>query len=144
MEGHQQRLGFVYTRTITGNVRFLFVCLFIEDLDSETFGLKEEECRNAAEKLWFHSKSHRVNRVLEKKLLLPINLEGFMVISKIFGVHCFAVRKIIHKWKMLETVTNLPRSQPIKFTPRLDSAMLREIGKNPRVSSQTLPASVSR
>ncbi|XP_053577468.1 uncharacterized protein LOC128666737 isoform X3 [Bombina bombina] len=70
--------------------------------------------------------------------------KGYKAISKQFKVHHSTVRKIIYKWKTFKTVANLPRSgRPSKFTPRSDRAMLREIAKKPRVTSQTLQASVS-
>nr|XP_028576306.1 zinc finger protein 577-like isoform X2 [Podarcis muralis] len=70
--------------------------------------------------------------------------KGYKAISKQFKVHHSTIRKIIQKWKTFQTVANLPRSgRPSKFTPRSDRAMLREIAKNPRVTSQALQASVS-
>ena len=70
--------------------------------------------------------------------------KGYKAISKQFKVHHSTLRKIIHKWETFKTVANLPRSgRPSNFTPRSDHAMLREIAKNPGVTSQTLQASVS-
>ncbi|CAI5768315.1 TCB1 transposase [Podarcis lilfordi] len=70
--------------------------------------------------------------------------KDYKAISKQFKVHHSTIRKIIQKWKTFQTVVNLPRSgRPCKFTPRSDRAMLREIAKNPRVTSRALQASVS-
>ncbi len=47
--------------------------------------------------------------------------------------------KIIHKWKTFKTDPNPPRSgHPIKFSPRSDRVMLREMADNPKTSLETL------
>ena len=69
--------------------------------------------------------------IVEKQLLLLINLGSVIRPAPNNLVHHSTVRKIIHKWKTFNTIGNLPRSgHPSKFTPRLDFAMLREIVKN--------------
>jgi len=47
--------------------------------------------------------------------------KGYKILSKLFGVHRSAEKKIIHKWKILKTVVQLSS----KFNPMSDCAMLR-------------------
>ncbi len=45
--------------------------------------------------------------------------KGYKAISKALGLQRTTVRAIIHKWRKLVTVVNLPRSGwPTKITPR--------------------------
>ena len=46
--------------------------------------------------------------------------KGYKAISKALGLQRTTVRAIIHKWRKLGTVVNLPKTgQPTKITPRL-------------------------
>ncbi len=54
------------------------------------------------------------------------------------------VRAIIHKWRKLVTVVNLPRSGwPTKITPREQRRLIQEVIKEPRTTSKELQASLA-
>ncbi len=54
------------------------------------------------------------------------------------------VRAIIHKWRTLGTVVNLPRSgRPTKITPREQRRLIQEVIKEPRTTSKELQASLA-
>lgn len=82
-----------------------------------------------------------VNSVREATVPLCQSAEGYDTISTQFGIQWSTVRKISGKWKEFKTVTVPPRSGcPGKFTPRADSAMMREL-QNMAASYQNLQAS---
>ncbi len=70
--------------------------------------------------------------------------EGYKAISKALGLQRTMVRAIIHKWRKLGTVVNLPRSgRPTKITPRAQWRLIQEIIKEPRTTSKELQASLA-
>ncbi len=69
--------------------------------------------------------------------------KGYKAISKALGLQR-TVRAIIHKWRKLRTVVNLPRSgRPTKITPRAQRRLLQEVIKEPRTTSKELQASLA-
>ncbi len=65
-------------------------------------------------------------------------------ISKALGLQRTTVRAIIHKWRKLVTVVNLPRSGwPTKITPRVQRRLIQEVIKEPRTTSKELQASLA-
>ncbi len=65
-------------------------------------------------------------------------------ISKALGLQRTTVRAIIHKWRKLGTVVNLPRSgRPTKITPRAQRRLIQEVIKEPRTTSKELQASLA-
>lgn len=64
--------------------------------------------------------------ILEKRLLLPIHLGRVINIFKQFEVHYYALRKIIHEWKILKMIFPVC---PGKFASRSDHVMFRDIVK---------------
>ena len=84
------------------------------------------------------------NNLREETVAAHQSGKGYKTISKLFGVHHSAERKIIHKWKIFKTAVNPPRSGcPNKFIQGSDRAILRKSTKKPRATSQTLQALVS-
>ncbi len=70
--------------------------------------------------------------------------KGYKAISKALGLQRTMVRDIIHKWRKLVTVVNLPRSgQPTKITPRAQWRLIQEVIKEPRTISKELQASLA-
>ncbi len=70
--------------------------------------------------------------------------KGYKVISKALGLQRTMVRAIIHKWRKLGTVVNLPRSgRPTKITPRAPQRLIHEVIKEPRTTSKELQASLA-
>ncbi len=70
--------------------------------------------------------------------------KGYKAISKALGLQRTTVRAIIHKWRKLGTVLNLPRSGlPIKITPRAQRRLIQEVIKEPRTTSKELQASLA-
>ncbi len=70
--------------------------------------------------------------------------KGYNAISKALGLQRTTVRAIIHKWRKLGTVVNLPRSgQPTKITPREQWRLIQEVIKEPRTTSKELQASLA-
>ncbi len=58
--------------------------------------------------------------------------KGYKAIYKALGLQRTTVRAIIHKWRKLVTVVNLPRSGwPTKITPRAQRQLIQEVIKNP-------------
>ncbi len=58
---------------------------------------------------------HMRNKIVD----MYLSGKDYKAISKALGLQRTTVRAIIHKWRKLGTVVNLPRSgQPIKITPR--------------------------
>ncbi len=67
--------------------------------------------------------------------------KGYKAISKALGLQ-ITVRAIIHKWRKLGTVVNLPRSgRPTKITPRAQRQLTQQVIKEPRTISKELQAS---
>ncbi len=67
--------------------------------------------------------------------------KDYKAISKALGLQRTMVRAIIHKWRQLETVVNLPRSgRPTKITPRAQWRLIQEVIKEPRTTSKELQA----
>ncbi len=65
-------------------------------------------------------------------------------ISKALGLQRTMVRPIIHKWRKLVTVVNLPRrGRPTKITPRAQQRLIQEVIKEPRTTSKELQASLA-
>ncbi len=70
--------------------------------------------------------------------------KGYRAISKALGLQRTTVRAIIHKWRKLVTVVNLPRSGwPTKITPRAQWRLVQEVIKEPRTTSKELQASLA-
>ncbi len=70
--------------------------------------------------------------------------EGYKAISKALGLQRTSVRAIIHKWRKLGTVVNLPRSgRPTKITPRAQWRLIQKVIKEPRTTSKELQASLA-
>ncbi len=70
--------------------------------------------------------------------------KGYKAISKALGLQRTMVRAIIHKWRKLGTVVNLPRSvRPTKITPRGQRQLIQEVIKEPRTTSKELQASLA-
>ncbi|KAK3534944.1 hypothetical protein QTP70_002030 [Hemibagrus guttatus] len=64
-------------------------------------------------------------------------------ISKEFVISHSTVQKIIYKWRTFEKTVNMARSgHPSKFTPRADRKMLKDVSKNPKISSRDLHANL--
>ncbi len=54
------------------------------------------------------------------------------------------VKAIVHKWRKLGTVVNLPRSgRPTKITPRAQRQLIQEVINEPRTTSKELQASLT-
>ncbi len=69
---------------------------------------------------------------------------GYKAISKALGLQRTTIRAIIHKWRKLVTVVNLPRSGwPTKITPRAQRRLIQEVIKEPRTTSKELQASLA-
>ncbi len=70
--------------------------------------------------------------------------KGYKAISKALGLQWTTVRAIIHKWRKLVTVVNLPMSGwPTKITPRVQRRLIQEVIKEPRTTSKKLQASLA-
>ncbi len=70
--------------------------------------------------------------------------KGYKAISKALGLQRTTVRAIIHKWRKLVTVVNLPRSGwSTKITPRAQQRLIKEVIKEPRTTSKELQASLA-
>ncbi len=70
--------------------------------------------------------------------------KGYKAISKPLGLQRTTVRAIIHKWRKLVTVVNLPGSgRPTKITPRTQRRLIQEVIKEPRTTSKELQASLA-
>ncbi len=70
--------------------------------------------------------------------------KGYKAIFKALGLQRTTVRAIIHKWRKLGTVVNLPRSvRPTKITPRAQRRLIQEVIKEPRTTSKELQASLT-
>ncbi len=53
--------------------------------------------------------------------------KGYKAISKALGLQRTTVRAIIHNWRKLGTVVNLPKSgRPTKITPRAQRRLIQE------------------
>lgn len=87
----------------------------------------------------------RNSRRNEKKVIgIYQSGKGDKTISKAVGLQRTTVRAIIHKWRKLETVVNLPRSgQPTKITPRVHRRLIQEVTKEPRKTSKELQVSLA-
>ncbi len=70
--------------------------------------------------------------------------KGYKAISKALGLQRTTVRAIIHKWRKLGTVVNLPRcGRPTKITPRAQQRLIQEVIQEPRTTSKELQASLA-
>ncbi len=70
--------------------------------------------------------------------------KGYKAISRALGLQRTTVRAIIHKWRKLVTVVNLPRSgRPTKITPRAQWRLIQEVIKEPRTTSKELQGSLA-
>ncbi len=70
--------------------------------------------------------------------------KGYTAISKALGLQRTTVRAIIHKWRKLGTVVNLPRSgRPTKITPTAQWRHIQEVIKEPRTTFKELQASLA-
>ncbi len=62
--------------------------------------------------------------------------KGYKAMSKAMGLQRTMVRAIIHKWRKLGTVVNLPRSDwPTKMTARAWWRLIQKVIKEPRTTS---------
>ncbi len=60
----------------------------------------------------------------------------YKALSKDLGLKQTMARAIIHKWRKLVTVVNLPRrGRPTKITPREQWRLIQEVIKEPRTTS---------
>ncbi len=70
--------------------------------------------------------------------------KDYKAIYKALGLQRTMVRAIIHKWRKLGTVVNLPRSGwPTKITQRAQRRLIQEVIKEPRTTSKELQASLA-
>ncbi len=70
--------------------------------------------------------------------------KGYKAISKALGLQRTTVRPIIHKFRKLGTVVNLPRSgRPTKIPPRAQRRLIQEVKKEPITTSKELQASLA-
>ncbi len=68
----------------------------------------------------------------------------YKAISKALGLQRTTVRAIIHRWRKLVTVVNLPRSGwSTKITPRAQWRFIQEVIKEPCTTSKELQASLA-
>ncbi len=68
----------------------------------------------------------------------------YNAISKALGLQRTTVRAIIHRWRKLVTVVNLPRSGwSTKITPRAQWRLIQEVIKEPCTTSKELQASLT-
>ncbi len=65
--------------------------------------------------------------------------KDYKAISKALGLQRTTVRAIIHKWRKLVTVLNLPRSgRPNGITPKAQRQLIQDVIKEPRTTSKDL------
>ena len=85
-------------------------------------------------------RSKELSEAFRKKIVAAYESgKGFKKISKEYKISHSTVRKIVYKWRTFKTTANMPRSgRPSKFTPRADRKMLKEVSKNPKMSSRDL------
>lgn len=64
---------------------------------------------------------------------------GYKKIAKELSIHISTARKVIAKWKVLKTTSNVPRSgRPRKISEKTARILVREAKRNPRVTSRQL------
>lgn len=87
-------------------------------------------------------RSKEIQEEMRKKVIeIYQSGKGHKAISKAVGLQRTTVRAIIHKWRKLGTVANLPRSgRPAKITPRVRWRLIQEVTKEPRKTSKELQA----
>lgn len=85
-------------------------------------------------------RSKELSDALRKKIVAAYESgKGFKKISKEFDISHSTIRKIVYKWRTFKTTATMPGSgRPSKFTPRADRKMLKEVIKNPKMSSREL------
>lgn len=90
-------------------------------------------------------RSKEIQEEMRKKVIeIYQSGKGYKTISKAVGLQQTTVRAIIHKWRKLGTVANLPRSgRPTKITPRVRRKLIQEVTKEPRKTSKELQASLA-
>ncbi|KAI3353726.1 hypothetical protein L3Q82_004841 [Scortum barcoo] len=90
-------------------------------------------------------RSKEIPEELRKKVIeIHQSGKGYKAISKAVGIQRTTVRAIIHKWRKLGTVANLPRSgRPPKITPRVRRRLIQEVTKDPQKTSKELQASLA-
>lgn len=70
--------------------------------------------------------------------------KGYKLISKAVGLPKTTVRAILRKWKRFGTVVTLPRSgRPSKISPGARREIIREVMKNPCMTSKDLQATLA-
>ncbi len=91
------------------------------------------------------SRSKEIQEQMRNKIVdMYQSGKGYKAISKALGLQRTMVRAIIHKWRKLGTVVNLPRSDwPTKITPRAQWRLIQEVIKEPRTTSKELQASLA-
>ena len=91
------------------------------------------------------SRSKKIQKRMRNKVIdIYQSGKGYKAISKALGLQRTTVRAIIHKWRELGTVVNLPRSgRPTKITPRVHRRLIQEVTKEPRTTSKELQASLA-
>lgn len=98
--------------------------------------LKEQHIMPRSEEI----QEHMRNKIVD---MYPSG-KGYKAISKYLGLQRTTVRAIIHKWRKLVTVVNLPRSDPpTTITPRAQCRLVYEVIKEPRTTSKELQASLA-
>lgn len=70
--------------------------------------------------------------------------KGYKLISKAIGLPKTTIRAILRKWKRFGTVVTLPRSgRPSKISPTARREIIREVMKNPCMTSKDLQATLA-
>jgi len=70
--------------------------------------------------------------------------DGYKRISKRLNLHPSTVRSIVVKWKQFHTTVTLPRSgRPAKISPRTAVKLVRDVSKDPKLTSKDLQASLA-
>ncbi len=91
------------------------------------------------ESLGLAVKQRRLLRTSEKELMLLIRLENITKPS-LQSLDSTSPQSV-YKWRKFKTTATFPRSgQPTKITPKARLVIVREVAKDPRVTSKQLKA----
>ena len=90
-------------------------------------------------------RSKEISDDLRKRVVnAHLSGDGCKNISKRWSLHPSTVRQIVYKWKQHHKTVTLPRSgRPAKMTPKVTRKVIREVKKNPRLTSQNIKASLA-
>ena len=84
-------------------------------------------------------RSKELCEAIRKKIVAAYeSSKGFKKISKEFEISHSTVRKMIYKWRTFKITCPSLATGLRKFTPRADHKMLKEVSKNPKMSSRDL------